>query len=212
MLLSRALVALVLASGTFAACSTGQSDQAAGQAVNGQLPAHASRSRDDATLLRDSLVGDLTLYFRPADAEREELTAALRRFAADVSTPDLLGGSVYRFTGDSSGGRYLVNLVSYTEPDSSVYNYLYELRTGLGAAYSQRYAIRSDDPQETAISEIADFDGDGMADVSICRYDIPDNASEDEAANAPGTAIALGYRPGGWYVIRRPTRAVPSCS
>lgn len=193
------------------ACSPREADVSHAADNQGSSGAAVAYRGDTGSLL-DRSVRELPLYFRPRSGERDSLNTVLRVLAADPSTPMLLGGGVHRFALGSSTGRYLAALWSEAGADSGGHFYMYELRTGARFAVSRAYRVRSTDPGLVAIHDIADFDGDGLADVALCQYEVPSNATEDEAASPPGGAILLGYKDAKWYLIEHPARRVPTCS
>ena len=137
------------------------------------------------------------VMFPVRPAESDHIAAALRIFAERRPDHDVREARLYRFSIDSTAGRYIL-LAPMSGSDSR------DMRSW-GLSFS---TIVSGDPPEISrpfgfgglefidVQAVRDIDRDGAADVVFC--------TGYEGQDEPSLPRALGYRGGAWYEISLP--------
>jgi hypothetical protein len=127
----------------------------------------------------------------------------------------VLPGDLYRLSGRKDSLRYLVLGVSNRETtDSTAIQEelaLYAIDLGVSPpTVSPPYNLGTNSTNSVVLRGIADFDGDGLADVAYCRW--PDSPGpEGGGPSQVGQLQVVGYRGGSWYVIKQPKVSFLSC-
>ena len=158
-----------------------------------------------AAQLRDVIV---QRTFEQTERERLVIDSTLLEVQAryyPIDSP-LLVGQVDRFTRDSTSGRYLLMaLVPEPTPEDPHKTFIkffafgWEL-PGLSEPFDMRI---EDDAIRFAPTKIADFDNDGLADLSFCWW--------QGDYGTTGDSYVIGYRDGKWYFVTRPAHPPPEC-
>jgi hypothetical protein len=134
--------------------------------------------------------------FRPRPEERRRIDSITRHVAGMASGPDRRHGvAIYRAPSMTAQERYLLVASRDTTPPPEVLgereNLLYMIIADqAGDPLRVRTSPESSIP--FALSDVRDFDADGLADVAYCT---------DGSEESGGTLSIVGYRTGAWYRI-----------
>lgn len=144
-------------------------------------------------------VANIQWMFKPTAAERAGLDSLLVRAAAEFRVqPNLVVGELYQLP----PSRYVL-ATSVADSSGIVLRFLALVPGPNQGSWVLSPALARDRPGNFAVTHIADFDGDGVADVAYCVW--PDTPG------SPGVARVLGLRDDRWYYVGDPDAAPPPC-